>query len=105
MPKVHNIGKQHFVQFFRLPVAWGKKVVVRGDTQEIDYPYRNSKPFIIRLPLYYALVVGKWTGQTDEETALRTAVQERVLSDEDFLEGWTPPAVEVGEEGIWDWDA
>jgi hypothetical protein len=102
MPKVHNIGQQHFVQCFRLPAKWGWKLAVRGDTQEIEYPFRLSKPLMIRLPFYYVLVIGKWTGQElDEETALSNALQGRVLKDEDFQEGWTPPAYKTPEKSEW----
>jgi len=100
MPKVHNIGKQHFVQFFRLPVKWGAKIVVRGNTQEIEPPYRTSNPLMIRLPFYRVLVIGKWQGELEETTALTSALEMRVLKDEDFQKGWTPPAYEVGEKGI-----
>jgi hypothetical protein len=104
MPKVQNIGKQHFVQFFRLPVTWGTKLIVRGETNEINYPYRYAKPMILRLPFYYAFVFGKWIGQQDEETALQKAVQERILTNEDFEKGWTPPAVQIGEADSEYWD-
>jgi hypothetical protein len=99
MPKTHNIGKQHFVQLFRLPVKWGAKLFVVGNTQEIEPPYRTSKPVMIRLPFYRVLVIGKWNGELEEETALTKALEMRVLTDEDFQEGWTPAAYEVGEEG------
>jgi hypothetical protein len=104
MPKVHNIGKNHFVQYFRLPADWGKKFVVRGETQEISEPFRTSRPFMIRLPFYRTLVVGKWSGQLDEEQALRKAIQERVLTDEDFEEGWEPPAYQGREAGTESFD-
>ena len=45
MPKVHNIGPKHFIQLIDFPVIWGYKVVVRGWTQEIEEPFRTSKPF------------------------------------------------------------
>lgn len=100
MPKVHNIGKHRFTQFIDFPVKWGCKVVVRGWTQETSDPFRTSEPLIFRLPFHKALVVGKWTGsQPDEETALNNAIQGRALTDEDFEEGWTPPAYQAGEEG------
>lgn len=104
MPKVHNIGRQHFIQYFRLPANWGKKIVVRGDTQEINEPFRTSKPIMIRLPFYRVLVIGKWVGQLNEEEALNKAIQGRVLKDEDFQNGWTPPAAtkQAREEDIWD---
>lgn len=105
MPKVHNIGKNHFVQLFRFPAQWGNRVVVRGNTQEIDFPFRTSRPLMLRLPFYRVLVLGKWTGsQPDEETALNSAMQGRVLKDEDFEEGWTPPAVKARETDSYDWD-
>jgi hypothetical protein len=104
MPKVHNIGKQHFLQFFRLPANWRGKLVVRGETQEIDEPFRTSKPIMIKLPFYRVLVLGKWSGQLNEEEALQKAIQGRVLKDEDFQEGWTAPAHQVAEADIWDWD-
>jgi hypothetical protein len=101
MPKVHNIGKQHFVQYFRFPAKWGWKVIVRGDTQEINEPYRTSKPFMIRLPFYRVLVIGKWIGELDEEQALNTAIHRRDLTYDDFSEeaGWTPAPEQNSEEG------
>ena len=105
MPKIHNIGPTHFVQYIDFPVQWGWKLVVRGWTQEIDKPFRSSKPFIFRMPFHKALVVGKWTGRVDdEEEALNRAIEGRVLADEDFLEGWTPAAYKADEEGREDWD-
>jgi hypothetical protein len=100
MPKVHNIGKTRFTQLIDFPVAWGNKVVVRGWSQETSEPFRTSEPLIFRLPFHKAVVFGKWTGtQPDEETALNNAIQGRVLTDEDFEEGWEPPAYQIGEEG------
>jgi hypothetical protein len=100
MPKVHNIGKEHFVQYFRLPAKWGWKIMVRGETHETSYPFRASTPLMIRLPFYRVLVIGKWVETNmDEETALQTAIQGRVLKDEDFDEGWTPPANQNPEAG------
>jgi hypothetical protein len=105
MPKVHNIGTKRFIQYIDFPVKWEGKFFVRGWTQEIAYPFRTSTPVILRLPFHKALVFGIWTGtQPDEETALNNAIQGRVLTDEDFEEGWTPAAYKAGEEGVWDWD-
>ena len=108
MPKVYNIGKKYFVQYFRYPAKWGYKVVVKGDAQEIQPPFRMAQPYMIRLPFYRTLVLGKWSGsQPDEETALNYAMQGRVLADEDFdkEKGWQPAPDQNSEEGIWDWDA
>ena len=107
MPQVHNIGKTRFTQLLNnYRVQWGWRLVVRGWTQEIEPPYRTSKPFIVRLPNAKALVYGKWTGELDEESALNTAIQGRVLTDDDFSEekGWTPAAYEDSEESGWDFD-
>jgi hypothetical protein len=105
MPRTHNIGTKRFVQFIDFPVKWGYKLVVRGWTQEIKHPFRTSTPLIFRLPFHKAVVFGKWTGQQhDEESALNNAIQGRILTDEDFEEGWTPPAHKAREEGVWDWD-
>lgn len=100
MPKTHNIGKQRFIQFIDFPVKWGYKLVVRGWTQEIEEPFRTSKPLIFRMPFYKAFVIGKWNGQLNEEDALGAALEMRVLKDEDFSEekGWTPAPVEAGSE-------
>jgi hypothetical protein len=107
MPKVHNIGKQRFIQYIAFPVKWEGKIAVRGWTQEIAFPFRTATPLIVRLPFHKALVLGKWTGQQpDEETALNNAMQGRVLTDEDFEEekGWTPASYKTGEESIDYWN-
>jgi len=105
MPKIHNIGPQHFVQYIDFPVKWGWKVAVRGWTQEIDRPFRTSEPLIFRMPFHKAFVIGKWTGKVeDEEEALTRAIEGRVLQDEDFLEGWTPAAYQADAESREDWD-
>ena len=107
MPKVHNIGKQHFVQLIKLPVEWGNKVVVRGWTQEIEEPFRTAAPLIVRLPNYRALVIGKWTGSKTEYEALNSAIQRRDLTYDDFTEeaGWTPAPDQDRETGINDTDS
>jgi len=104
MPKVHNIGTKRFVQYIDFPVKWGWKLVVRGWTQEIEPPFRMATPLIVRLPGYKALVFGIWTGQKSEEEALSAATGMRILSNEDFEEGWTPAAYQAPEESIWDSD-
>jgi hypothetical protein len=107
MPKVHNIGKQYFIQYFRYPAKWGFKVIVRGSSQEIAPPFRIAKPYMIRLPFYRTLVIGKWTGsQPDEETALNNAMQGRVLQDEDFDKdkGWQPAPNQDSETSLENWD-
>ena len=106
MPKTHTIGKQHFVQILsNFKVLWNGKLYVRGDTHEIEPPFRHAKPLIIRLPFNSALVVGKWAGvYDDEETALNFAMHGRVLKDEDFQEGWTPPAYQAPKESSEHWD-
>ena len=85
----------------RLPVTWGNKLIVKGWTQEISEPFRTSEPWIIRLPFYRALIIGKWTGFKDsEEEALNNAIQRRDLTDDDFQEeaGWVPSPNQDSEE-------
>ena len=91
MPKAHNIGPL-FVQVTNFPYEWGTKVVVRGWTQEIEEPFRTSKPFIFRLPKYKAIVFGLWSGSKTEEDALNSALGRRDVTYDDFTEeaGWTP---------------
>ena len=91
MPKAHDIGPL-FVQITNFPYKWGHKLFTRGWTQEIEPPYRTSKPFIVRLPSYKAIVFGRWTGAKSEETALNDALARRDLTYDDFTEekGWTP---------------
>jgi hypothetical protein len=101
MPKVHKLGTKHFLQIVDLPVVWGNKVVVRGWTQEIEEPFRTSEPLLIRLPKYKALVLGKWTGNKTEEEALKSALETREVTYDDFTEeaGWTAPDSDREESG------
>jgi hypothetical protein len=102
MPKVHDIGKTRFIQILEnYRVEWGWRFIVRGWTQEIEPPFRSAKPLIVRLPKDKALVYGRWVAQLTEEEALNQAIQGRVLSDEDFEEGWTPAPDEAAEEDFW----
>ena len=100
MPKVHSIGTKHFVQLIDLPVIWGKKVVARGWTQEIEEPFRTSEPLLVRLPKYKALAFGKWTGFKSEEEALKSALNTREVTYDDFTEeaGWTAPTTDSDRE-------
>lgn len=91
MPKAHEFGPL-FVQVTKFPYDWGNKVIVRGWTQEIEEPFRTSKPFIVRLPAYKALVFGRWTGVKTEEEALNRALEAREAKEDEFMEekGWVP---------------
>ena len=91
MPKVHNIGSA-FVQLTNFPYNWGRRIAVRGWTQEIDEPFRTATPLIVRLPFYKALAFGRWSGMKSEEEALNGALGRRDLTYDDFTEeaGWTP---------------
>jgi hypothetical protein len=107
MPKVHHIGKQHFVQYMRFPAKWGFKIAVKGYTQEVVEPFRKAEPWIIRLPFYRAIIIGKWNGsQPDEESAINNALRGRILDEEDFNKekGWTPAPYKDSEEGREYWD-
>jgi hypothetical protein len=105
MPKVHNIGKTWFTQILKdYRVTWGYKVAVRGWTQEIEEPFRTSRPLIVRLPSHKALVLGRWSGAVSEEEALSKAIQRRDLTDDDFSEekGWQPAPDKDSAEGWYD---
>ena len=106
MPKAHDIGPL-FVQVTKFPYKWGFKLLVRGWTQEIEPPYRTSKPFIVRLPFYKALVFGRWTGIKNEEDALNDALGRRDLTYDDFTEeaGWVAPPDSDREESLEDINA
>jgi len=99
MAKVHSFGPL-FIQKIDLPVVWGKKFFVRGWTQEIEPPFRESKPLIFRLPFYKALVLGIWGKELTEEEALGKAIQRREVTYDDFQEeaGWTPAPNQDREE-------
>jgi hypothetical protein len=102
MPKVHDIGKKHFVQLVKQPYIWGNLMLAKGWTQEIDPPYRFAEPFMIRLPFDRVLVIGKWVGVKDEEEALNSALNRRDLTYDDFTEeaGWTPPPDQDSETNL-----
>jgi len=103
MPKAHNIGPL-FVQVTKFPYEWGNKVMVRGWTQEIEEPFRTSKPLIFRLPNYKAIVFGLWSGSKTEEDALNSALERRDVTYDDFTEeaGWTPAPDSDREESSLD---
>ena len=49
--------------------------IERGDTQEIEWPYRRSRSLVMRLPLARtALVIGRWGPPRPEMEALLDAV-------------------------------
>ena len=101
MPQAHNIGPL-FVQVTNFPYEWGNKVVTRGWTQEIEEPFRTSKPIIIRLPKYKAIVFGIWTGAQNEVEALKNALGMREAHENDFKEeaGWKPAPESDREESL-----
>lgn len=100
MPKLHDIGPNHFVQLLDFPVKWEWRIWTTGWTQEIEEPFRTAKPVIFRLPSHKALAFGKWTGQAEnEEDALNRALERRDVTYDDFVEekGWVPAPDEAGE--------
>lgn len=77
MPQIHDIGRHHFVHTMEYPT---KKfpIVDKGETQEIEQPYRNGRSLVLRIPLSrIAVVVGRWQTRLSEDTALRRAIQAR----------------------------
>lgn len=79
MPEVHNIGSNHFAHTMEYPTR-AFPIIDRGSTQEIEWPYRTGRSVVIRVPFTrQAMVVGKWTGEKDEELALSEAIGVREL--------------------------
>ena len=80
MPQLHDIGKKHFVHFMSYPSRRFPILDAEGRTQEIEPPYRYGRSLVIRVPLTrQAMVVGKWTSNDDEDSALRRAIMARDL--------------------------
>lgn len=78
MPQVHDIGPV-FVHTMNYPDR-NFPLVDRGETQEIEDPYRYGRSWVIRLPWSRrALVTGRWTSQEPEDSALRRAIRARDL--------------------------
>jgi hypothetical protein len=79
MPQIHDIGKRHFVHTMKYP-ARSFPLIDRGDTQEIEDPYRNGTSLVFRIPLSRtAVVFGRWQTRYSEDYALRRAIQARDL--------------------------
>lgn len=79
MPQIHDIGKKHFVHAMNYPTR-KFPIIDRGDTQEIEAPYRNGRSLVFRIPLSRtAVVFGRWQTRLHEETALRRAIMARDL--------------------------
>lgn len=79
MPELHQIGKHHFVHAMKYPTT-RFPLIDRGDTQEIEDPYRYGRSLVMRLPFARsAFVVGRWTGEGTEDSGLRRAIGARDL--------------------------
>lgn len=76
MPKTRRIISDNW---FLSSLTYGSRWwpwIERGDTQEIEWPYRKSKSLVVRAPLTRtALVVGKWGPPRSEMEALLEAVR------------------------------
>jgi hypothetical protein len=90
VPKVHDIGSKFYVHRMAYP-STKFPLSERGFTQEIDFPYRDGKCLVVRIPLTrQAVCVGVWGDDRDEEEALTDALRARTLTDEerDALNVW-----------------
>lgn len=79
MPQLHDIGKKHFVHTMAYPT---KKfpILDRGETQEIEEPYRLGRSWVVRVPLTrWAFVAGRWVSEQPEDSALTRAIKARPL--------------------------
>lgn len=79
MPQVHQIGPRFFVHAMAYP-AKDFPLIDKGETQEIEEPYRYGNSWVLRLPWSrYAVVAGKWMRTEPEDSALRRAIKARDL--------------------------
>lgn len=79
MPEVHDIGSHYFVHAMKYPT---KKFpfIDKGNTQEIEWPYRTGDSLVMRFPWSRSSVVlGKWNGKKNETDALTQAIGVREL--------------------------
>lgn len=61
-------------------------LIERGNTQEIDPPYRVGVSLVARIPgTRKAIVLGKWVNKKDEDTALSDAIGARRMDYREFL--------------------
>lgn len=78
MPQVHDIGPI-FVHSMTYP-AKDFPLIDRGETQEIEEPYRYGRSWVLRVPWSRrAIVTGRWTREEPEDSALRRAIKARDL--------------------------
>jgi hypothetical protein len=79
VPQIHDIGPKYFVHGMRYPTK-DFPIIDRGQTQEIEDPYRRGDSVVVRVPLSRsAIVFGRWDVEIDEDDALRYAIKARDL--------------------------
>ena len=83
MPHVHHIGPKIYVHQMTYPPG-GFPLCERGETQEIEHPFRTGQSVVLRMPFSRrALAVGVWRGERDEDDALMGAIAARWHEEED----------------------
>lgn len=79
MPNVAHIGPKIYAHRMEYP-SRDFPIMERGDTQEIDWPFRTGKAIVARLPFTRrAVVLGVWVGQQFEDEALTDAIKARSI--------------------------
>lgn len=79
MPNVTQLGPTLYAHRMEYPTK-NFPVFDRGDTQEIDWPFRTGKAIVTRIPFTRrAIVVGRWIGKRSEEDALTSAIHARSI--------------------------
>ena len=92
MPAVHNIGRL-FTHRFSYPRR-EFPIVDRGNTQEVTWPFRVSRPLVVRLPhSRHGFVVGWWGQELPEEVAVERAVSGALI-------GYAPTRDYDGESDV-----
>jgi hypothetical protein len=92
MPAVHNIGRL-FTHRFSYPSA-EFPLLDRGNTQEVTWPFRVSRPLVVRIPLTrHGFVLGWWGSELPEEIAVERAVSGALI-------GYSPTRNYDGESDV-----
>lgn len=77
MPQIHDIGNSHYVHQMDYP-SRKFPIIDKGNTQEIEWPYRVGNALVFRVPFTTkAFVLGHWVSRKDEEDALTSAIGAR----------------------------
>ena len=97
MPAVHNIGRLYTHKFAYPDRVF--PVVDRGLSQETTWPFRSSRPWVVRIPFSrYGFVLGWWGQEVPEDVAMERAVSGALIGYEPTREYGDRDGEEAPEE-------